>query len=78
MAAGQIAAGSIGTIDKDQVVEEPDEPKGSRPVLKPSGGGDSVAYASLCGRALVAQSTIRGELNQLPRLNGAKRNAPSR
>jgi len=39
----KIAAGSIGTIDKDQVVEEPDEPKGSRPVLKPSGGGDSVA-----------------------------------
>lgn len=39
----KIAAGSIGTIDKGQVVEEPDEPKGSRPVLKPSGGGDSVA-----------------------------------
>jgi RNA-directed DNA polymerase len=39
----KIAAGSIGIIDKDQVIEEPDEPKGSRPVLKPSGGGDSVA-----------------------------------
>lgn len=39
----KIAAGSIGTIDKGQVIEEPDEPKGSRPVLKPSGGGDSVA-----------------------------------
>ena len=39
----KIAAGSIGIIDKDQVIEEPDELKGSSPVLKPSGGGDSVA-----------------------------------
>ena len=35
--------GLMGTNDNDQVLEEPDEPKGSRPVLKPSGGGDSVA-----------------------------------
>jgi len=33
----------MGTNDNDQVIEEPDELKGSRPVLKPSGGGDSVA-----------------------------------
>ena len=33
----------MSTNDNDQVIEEPDEPKGSSPVLKPSGGGDSVA-----------------------------------
>jgi hypothetical protein len=33
----------MGTNDNDQVIEEPDELKSSRPVLKPSGGGDSVA-----------------------------------
>ena len=32
-----------GTNDNDQIIEEPDELKGSSPVLKPSGGGDSVA-----------------------------------
>ncbi len=33
----------LGTYDKRRVVEEPDELKSSRPVLKPSGGGDPVA-----------------------------------
>ena len=33
----------MGTNDNDQVIEEPDELKGSRPVLKPSGGSDPVA-----------------------------------
>jgi len=32
-----------GRIDKPQVIEEPDEGKLSRPVLKPSQGGDSLA-----------------------------------
>jgi hypothetical protein len=32
-----------GPNDNDQVIEEPDELKGSSPVLKPSGGGDSAA-----------------------------------
>jgi hypothetical protein len=33
----------MGTNDNDQVIEEPDELKGSSPVLKPSGGSDPVA-----------------------------------
>jgi len=32
-----------GIHDKDQIIEEPDEAKVSRPVLKPSGGGDPTA-----------------------------------
>jgi hypothetical protein len=32
-----------GTNDNDQVIEEPDELKGSSLVLKPSGGSDPVA-----------------------------------
>ena len=32
-----------GTDDNSQTVEEPDAPKGARPVLKPSGEGDLVA-----------------------------------
>lgn len=32
-----------GMNDNHWMIEEPDESKGSRPVLKPSGGGDSVA-----------------------------------
>jgi RNA-directed DNA polymerase len=32
-----------GTHDKGQITEEPDDGKLSRPVLKPSGGGDSLA-----------------------------------
>jgi len=32
-----------GTYDKDQITEEPDDANVSRPVLKPSGGGDSLA-----------------------------------
>ena len=35
--------GEQGAYDKRQVAEEPDEPKGSRPVLKPSRGGDAPA-----------------------------------
>jgi RNA-directed DNA polymerase len=35
--------GWTGAIDKRQVIEEPDESKDSRPVLKPSGGSDPVA-----------------------------------
>jgi RNA-directed DNA polymerase len=34
---------AAGTNDNRRMIEEPDEPKGSRPVLKPSGGGDPVA-----------------------------------
>jgi RNA-directed DNA polymerase len=34
---------AAGTNDNRQMIEEPDESKGSRPVLKPSGGGDPVA-----------------------------------
>jgi hypothetical protein len=33
----------MGTVDNDQVIEEPDELKSSCPVLKPSGGSDPVA-----------------------------------
>jgi hypothetical protein len=33
----------MGTNDNDPVIEEPNELKSSSPVLKPSGGGDSVA-----------------------------------
>ncbi|GHO71732.1 group II intron reverse transcriptase/maturase [Ktedonobacter sp. SOSP1-52] len=32
-----------GTFDKSQIIEEPDDANGSRPVLKPSGGGNPVA-----------------------------------
>jgi len=32
-----------GTHDKGQITEEPDDANVSRPVLKPSGGGDSLA-----------------------------------
>jgi len=32
-----------GVCDRDQVIEEPDEVKVSRPVLKPSSGGDPTA-----------------------------------
>jgi RNA-directed DNA polymerase len=35
--------GERGAYDKGQVVEEPDELKSSRPVLKPSRGGDASA-----------------------------------
>ena len=38
-----ITTGSMGTLTMGQVIEEPDELKVSSPVLKPSGGGDSVA-----------------------------------
>jgi hypothetical protein len=35
--------GKRGVCDRDQVIEEPDEVQVSRPVLKPSGGGDPTA-----------------------------------
>jgi hypothetical protein len=35
--------GKRGVCDRDQVIEETDEVKVSRPVLKPSGGGDPTA-----------------------------------
>lgn len=42
-ASEKYETGLTGTPDKRHVIEEPDESKDSRPVLKPSGGSDSVA-----------------------------------
>ena len=36
-----------GVCDRDQVIEEPDEVKVSRPVLKPSGMGDPTAQVNI-------------------------------
>jgi RNA-directed DNA polymerase len=41
--AADPAAAASGTLDTSRFVEEPDEVKASRPVLKPGGGGDSAA-----------------------------------
>ena len=37
---------ATGALDRSPLVEEPDEAKVSRPVLKPGGGGDPVAQVS--------------------------------
>ncbi len=40
------ASANTGTLDNSPLVEEPDEVKVSRPVLKPGGGGDPAAQVS--------------------------------
>jgi hypothetical protein len=54
----KIAAGSIAIIDNDQVIEEPHGPKGSCPVLKPS--GETIKSISAAIKRSGMESLIQG------------------